>query len=125
MAIQVSLGVYIRPVDTRQVGARRLLLDASRVPRFGYLILFPGLRAGEHVTCAPRGDAQSLWRTDGHRAGVVSSTIIARTLSGPLSIPPQAILLAPLFAIAVGIFFGFYPARRASRLDPIEALRYE
>lgn len=53
----------------------------------------------------------------------------ARVLSGlagwPVTISGEAILVAVLFSVAVGIFFGLYPANRASRLNPIEALHYE
>ena len=43
----------------------------------------------------------------------------------PVQVSVPAGIMAVLFSAAVGVFFGFYPARRASRLDPIESLRYE
>jgi putative ABC transport system permease protein len=49
----------------------------------------------------------------------------SQSVKWPIVVSLPAAVIAILFASAVGIFFGFYPARRASRLDPIEALRYE
>ena len=57
--------------------------------------------------------------------GVIGSLVIASTLGWPTRIPIQALLVAVIFSAAVGVFFGFYPAYKASHLDPIEALRYE
>ncbi len=57
--------------------------------------------------------------------GVFGSSLVSNMLHWPTSIPPEAILLAVVFSAGVGIFFGYYPARKASGLDPIEALRYE
>jgi len=57
--------------------------------------------------------------------GVLGSYVVGQTLKWPMETSLQAIAVAALFSIAVGVFFGYYPARKASLLDPIEALRYE
>ncbi len=57
--------------------------------------------------------------------GVGGAEAMSRILEWNTSVVPASVLLAFLFAAAVGIVFGVWPARRASRLDPIAALRYE
>jgi putative ABC transport system permease protein len=55
--------------------------------------------------------------------GIATSLGASKLLEMPAIVSPAAILIAAIFSSAIGIFFGYYPARKASQLDPIEALR--
>jgi putative ABC transport system permease protein len=57
--------------------------------------------------------------------GVGTARLIALVAGWPILISLKAILVAFLFSAGIGIFFGYYPARKAAQLNPIEALRYE
>jgi putative ABC transport system permease protein len=61
----------------------------------------------------------------GIAAGIAGAAIGGRLLGISLVVNPAVIVVAVLFTGAVGIFFGFYPARKAANLNPIDALRYE
>ena len=58
-------------------------------------------------------------------AGIAASSFFQNTLQWEIELTPQLLLFSGLFAAGIGIFFGFYPSRKASQLDPIAALRYE
>lgn len=96
---------------TREIGLRLAVGATTRAIRIQFL--------GEAVMLSLFGGLL------GVLLGVAASFIVGYTLGWPMTIPPEALLIAPLFAIGVGVFFGFYPAWRATQLDPITALRHE
>ena len=57
--------------------------------------------------------------------GVGAAKLLSAVAQWPTLISPSSVIIAFLFSAAVGVFFGFYPARKAAQLDPIDALRYE
>jgi putative ABC transport system permease protein len=57
--------------------------------------------------------------------GIIGSILVGRTLHWTMEVSAGAVLIAAVFSVAVGVFFGFYPARKAALMDPIEALRHE
>ena len=61
----------------------------------------------------------------GIAVGFTASYVLGQAMNWSAPVTPDAVLLAFGFATGVGVFFGFYPARKAARLNPIDALRYE
>jgi len=97
---------------TREIGIRMAIGARSKVIRRQFLI--------ESITLSVVGGVF------GVLIGVGASLIaIPKMLTWPTQISPVSIVVAVIFSMIVGILFGYYPARKAAALDPIEALRYE
>jgi putative ABC transport system permease protein len=96
---------------TREIGVRMAIGAKGGDIRAQFLV--------EAVALAITGGAAGIG------LGVGIQRFVARVAGWPVALEPTAIGLAFAFSAVVGIAFGFYPALKASRLDPIEALRYE
>ncbi len=96
---------------TREIGVRLAIGATEAAIQLQFL--------GESVMLSLAGGAI------GVLLGVVGSYLIGRTLGWQMEVSLAAVLIAAAFSFAVGVFFGYYPARKAALLDPIEALRYE
>jgi ABC-type antimicrobial peptide transport system permease subunit len=96
---------------TREIGIRRAVGARANHVLMQFLV--------EAVTLGLCGGAAGIL------LGLLSSFLITQLLEWHASVSFAAIALAVGISAAVGVFFGFYPAKRASRLDPINALRCE
>jgi ABC-type antimicrobial peptide transport system permease subunit len=96
---------------TREIGVRRAVGARRRDVLLQFLV--------EALTLSAVGGAIGI------ALGFVAAFTLTILLEWPTRMTPGAIALAFGISAAIGIFFGFYPARRASRLDPIDALRTE
>jgi putative ABC transport system permease protein len=96
---------------TREIGVRMAIGARGRDIQAQFLV--------EAVALSLTGGAVGI------AVGLGIERTVARLVGWPVAVQPSAITLAFFFSALVGVGFGFYPALKASRLDPIEALRYE
>jgi putative ABC transport system permease protein len=96
---------------TREIGVRRAVGARARDVRSQFLL--------EAVALSVTGGLAGIC------LGLIAAGGLSRYLRWSTTISPGAVLIAVGIAAAVGIFFGWYPARQAARLDPIQSLRYE
>jgi putative ABC transport system permease protein len=96
---------------TREIGIRMAIGARSSAVRSQFLI--------ESIVLSLMGGTVGIF------LGVGVSLAIPRMLGWPTLISTMAIVGSVIFSVAVGVFFGYYPARKAAALDPIDALRYE
>jgi putative ABC transport system permease protein len=96
---------------TREIGIRMAVGARSRDIMLQFLV--------EAVVMAATGGLIGIF------LGIGSSEVLKQWAQWPTLISPTIVAIAFLFSGAVGVFFGFYPAKKAAHLDPIEALRYE
>jgi putative ABC transport system permease protein len=96
---------------TREIGVRVAVGATEEAIQFQFL--------GESVVLSLVGGAA------GVLLGIIGSVLVGRSLGWPMQASPASVVIAAAFSVAVGVFFGYYPAFKASRLDPIDALRYE
>jgi putative ABC transport system permease protein len=96
---------------TREIGIRMAVGARGRDIMLQFLV--------EAVVMAATGGAIGIL------LGIGSSEILKTWAQWPTLVQPAIVAVAFLFSGAVGVFFGFYPAKKAASLDPIDALRYE
>ena len=96
---------------TREIGVRVAVGATEEAIQLQFL--------GEAVVLSLAGGAA------GVLFGVLGSYLVGQTLHWQTQMSLESVAVAAAFAIGVGVFFGYYPARKASLLNPIEALRYE